>query len=67
MEVAQTRVWDPFVRIFHWLLATAVLLIGLWTSRSGFRRGLAILRPGWSFSALCGDLSDQRMLDFSAS
>jgi cytochrome b len=25
-QTAEVRVWDPFIRVFHWLLATAVLV-----------------------------------------
>jgi cytochrome b len=26
MQAVEIRVWDPFIRIFHWLFTTAVLV-----------------------------------------
>jgi cytochrome b len=56
MPVAEIRVWDPFIRIAHWLLAVAVLLNWL-TDRplwlhtwSGYLAALlVVLRVLWGF------------------
>lgn len=55
-ETAEVRVWDPFVRVFHWLLAAAVLIdwitdeprwMHVWL---GYLAGvLVVLRVAWGF------------------
>jgi cytochrome b len=56
--VARTRVWDPFVRVFHWLLAIGFavsyvsegepLFVHVW---SGYLIGaLIVLRAAWGFT-----------------
>ena len=67
MQVAEVRVWDPFVRIFHWLLATVVLVDWFMVEPLWMHTWLGYLAVGWSFYASCGDLSDQRMLNSSTS
>ena len=56
MQVAEVRVWDPFVRIFHWLLATVVLVdwfmdepLWMHTWLGYLAAGLVILRIVWGF------------------
>ena len=56
MQVAEVRVWDPFVRIFHWLLATVVLVdwfmdepLWIHTWLGYLAAGLVILRIVWGF------------------
>jgi cytochrome b len=56
MQVVETKVWDPFVRIFHWLLAAAVLIDWatdepLWLHNDlGYLAGaLVVLRVIWGF------------------
>ena len=56
MAIAKIRVWDPFIRIVHWLLAAAVLLNWftdrpLWLHAwSGYLAGgLVISRVLWGF------------------
>ena len=51
MQVVEVLVWDPFVRIFHWLLASTVLFD--WATDEprwhcfGYLAGvLVLLRPG---------------------
>ena len=51
------KVWDPFVRIFHWILVVSVF--GAWWTRHGFGRthewigyiplALVALRLAWGF------------------
>jgi cytochrome b len=55
-NVPQVRVWDPFVRVFHWLLAGAVLIAWfsdepLWVHTSlGYGAAvLVVLRVIWGF------------------
>lgn len=55
-ETAEVRVWDPFVRVFHWLLAAAVLIdwitdeprwMHVWL---GYLAAiLVVLRVAWGF------------------
>jgi cytochrome b len=52
----QIRVWDPFVRVFHWLLAGAVLIawasdepLWLHTSLGYVAAALVVLRVIWGF------------------
>ncbi len=55
-ETAGVRVWDPFIRVFHWLLATAVIIdwitdeprwMHIWL---GYLAAvLVVLRMGWGF------------------
>jgi cytochrome b len=55
-ETAGVRVWDPFIRVFHWLLATAVIIdwitdeprwMHIWL---GYLAAvLVVLRVAWGF------------------
>lgn len=56
----QVKVWDPFIRIFHWSFALAILLAWVshewrgtgrtWHEWFGYGAlGLAVLRIGWGF------------------
>jgi cytochrome b len=54
MQVVEVLVWDPFVRIFHWLLASTVLFD--WATDEprwhcfGYLAGvLILLRVLWGF------------------
>jgi cytochrome b len=56
MQVVEIRVWDPFIRIFHWLLATAVLVdwfmdqpLWMHTWLGYLAATLIILRIVWGF------------------
>jgi cytochrome b len=56
IQVAEIRVWDPFIRIFHWSLATAVLVDWFtdeprWmhTWLGYLAAALVILRVVWGF------------------
>ena len=56
LQVTKIRVWDPFVRIFHWLLATTILVDWftdepLWLHTwLGYLAGLLVLlRVIWGF------------------
>ena len=56
LQVTEIRVWDPFVRIFHWLLATTILVDWftdepLWLHTwLGYLAGLLVLlRVIWGF------------------
>jgi len=57
LQVTEIRVWDPFVRISHWLLATAILVDWftdepLWLHTwLGYLAGvLVLLRVAWGFA-----------------
>ena len=55
-ETVGVRVWDPFIRVFHWLLATAVIIdwitdeprwMHIWL---GYLAAvLIVLRVAWGF------------------
>jgi cytochrome b len=55
-QIADVRVWDPFIRIFHWLLATTVL-VDWFTDEPGWMHVwlgylaalLILLRVLWGF------------------
>ena len=57
MRDITTKVWDPFVRVFHWLLVGSVF--AAWWTRHGFGRthewigyiplGLVVFRLLWGF------------------
>jgi len=56
MQGAEIRVWDPFVRVCHWLLATIVLVdwftdeprwMHVWLGYIG--GALVLLRAAWGF------------------
>jgi cytochrome b len=56
VQVTEVRVWDPFVRVFHWLLATAVLIdwftddpLWLHTWLGYLAAILVVLRVIWGF------------------
>ncbi len=55
-QIAEIRVWDPFIRVFHWLLATAVLVdwftdepLWMHTWLGYLAATLIILRIVWGF------------------
>ena len=56
MQVAEIRVWDPFVRVAHWLLALVVIIdwitdeprwVHVWLGYLAL--GIVLLRIGWGF------------------
>jgi cytochrome b len=56
VNVTEVRVWDPFVRVFHWMLAGAVLIcwftdepLSLHTWLGYLAAALVILRVIWGF------------------
>jgi cytochrome b len=56
MLTAEIRVWDPFIRVFHWLLATAVLVdwitdepLWMHTWLGYLAAALVVLRIMWGF------------------
>ncbi len=56
VQVSEVRVWDPFVRVFHWLLAAAVLIdwftddpLWLHTWLGYLAAVLVVLRVIWGF------------------
>ncbi len=56
LQVTEVRVWDPFVRLFHWLLAAAVLIdwfidepLWLHTWLGYLAAVLVVLRVIWGF------------------
>ena len=56
MQAAEVRVWDPFIRVFHWLLAAAVLIdwitdepLWMHTWLGYLAAALIILRIVWGF------------------
>lgn len=56
-KTSTTEIWDPLVRVFHWLLVASVF--AAWWTRHGFGRihewvgyvplGLVVLRLAWGF------------------
>jgi cytochrome b len=56
MEVVEVRVWDPFIRVAHWLLA-AIVLIDWFTDEPRWMHvwlgylalALVVLRVVWGF------------------
>ena len=56
MQAIEVRVWDLFIRVFHWLLAAAVLIdwftdepLWLHTWLGYLAAALIVLRVGWGF------------------
>jgi cytochrome b len=56
-ETAEVRVWDPFIRVFHWLLAAAVIIDWItdeprWTHiwLGYLAATLMVLRVVWGFA-----------------
>ena len=51
-DSAKVRVWDPFVRVFHWLLA--LCFVGAYATSEGERWRLVHITLGYTMIGLIG-------------